>query len=147
MSRDDLLLVFDFGLARIGIATGNRLTGTATPVTTLHNAGRLPWKEIDALIAEWQPDRLIVGMPSEDDSNPLVQRIRGFTASLNERYRLPTETIDESRTSVEAADGLREARASGARRRRVTRGTIDAHAACLIAIRWIQSKQRPPDNE
>lgn len=142
MSRDDLLLAFDFGLARIGIATGNRLTGTATPVTTLHTSGRLPWQEIDALVAEWRPDRLIVGMPSDDETNPLVQRIRGFTVALTERYQLPTETIDESRTSVEAAAGLREARASGARRRRVTRGTIDAHAACLIAVRWMRSKQQ-----
>ena len=140
MSRDgDLLLAFDFGLARIGIATGNRLTGTATPLSTLRSRGRLPWQEIDAVVDEWRPARIVVGLPSEDDANPLVQRIRSFVKSLQSRYAVPVETIDESHTSAEATARLREERSSGARRR-VTRGTIDRHAACLIAVRWMQRR-------
>jgi len=134
----DLLLAFDFGLARIGVASGNRLTGTATPVATLQAARRVPWDEIDTVVKTWGPGRLVVGLPSEDETNPLVQRIRGFTKTLHERYRLPVDTVDESHTSVEAQEQLRTERASGARRRRVSRGTIDRHAACLIAVRWMQ---------
>lgn len=137
--ESDLLLAFDFGLARIGIATGNTLTGTATPVTTLESRGRLPWEDIDALVAEWRPARLVVGLPSDDAAKPLVQRIRSFAAGLADRYGLPVAMTDESHTSAEAARSLRDERSSGIRRRRVTRGTIDRHAACLIAVRWMQS--------
>lgn len=143
--RSDLLLAFDFGLARIGIASGNTLTGTATPLTTLESRGKLPWAGIDAVVAEWRPARIVVGMPSEDETNPLVQRIRGFATDLAERYGLPVETVDESHTSAEAARVLRDERASGARRRRVSRGTVDRHAACLIAVRWMQSAHEPPN--
>ena len=137
--NSELLLAFDFGLARIGVASGNTLTDTATPVGTLESRGRLPWQDIDAIVARWGPGQLVVGLPSDDETNPLVQRIRGFAAGLAERYGLPVSMIDESHTSAEAARNLREDRASGRRRRRVTRGTIDSHAACLIAIRWMQS--------
>lgn len=136
---DDLLLAFDFGLARIGIASGNTLTGTATPIATLDAGPRLPWERIDALMAEWDPGRIVVGVPSEDTSKPLVQRIRGFVAELKARYGLPVATVDESHTSVEAAAVLRDERASGLRRRRISRGTIDRHAACLIAERWMRN--------
>lgn len=137
--RSDLLLAFDFGLARIGIASGNTLTGTATPVTTLESRGRLPWEQIDAVVAEWRPGRIVVGMPSDDATNPLVQRITSFAAGLADRYGVPVDTIDESHTSAEAARSLREERSTGLRRKRVVRGTIDRHAACLIAVRWMQS--------
>jgi len=134
-----ILLAFDFGLARIGVASGNLLTGTANPVATLAVGARLPWNDIDQVIDEWQPDRIVVGMPSTDTSSPLVQRITSFADQLRQRYSLPVETVDESHTSVEAAEILREERASGTRRRKVSRGTIDRHAACLIAIRWMQN--------
>lgn len=133
----DLLLAFDFGLARIGVASGNRLTGTATPVATLDAAARLPWAQIDELVREWRPGQLVVGIPSEDAGNSLVERIRDFVAVLTERYNLPVATVDESHTSTEAHAALREERARGIRRRQIRRGTIDRHAACLIAERWI----------
>jgi putative Holliday junction resolvase len=135
---NDLLLAFDFGLARIGVATGNTLTQTATPLATLETRRRLPWTRIDELIEEWTPGRIVVGVPSDDSSNPLVQRIGGFVATLRKRYGLPVETIDESHTSAEAAAVLKDERAGGIRRSRIKRGTLDRHAACLIAERWMR---------
>lgn len=133
----DLLLAFDFGLARIGVASGNRLTGTATPLATLDAAPRLPWIRIDELVREWQPGQFVVGIPGENADNPLLPRIRDFIATLTERYDLPVATVDESHTSTEAQAALRTERVRGIRRKRIRRGTIDRHAACLIAERWI----------
>ena len=136
--RPNVLLAFDFGLARIGIASGNHLTGTATPLTTLDSRGGPPWEAIDSVVKDWGPDELVVGMPSNDSDNPIVQRIRGFVTTLSGRYDLPVGTVDESNTSVEATARLREQRATGERRRRVRKELIDSHAASLIAIRWMQ---------
>ena len=58
-----LLLAFDYGLKRIGVATGNALTRTASPLTTLNAATEPPWQAIDTLVAEWQPDLIVVGRP------------------------------------------------------------------------------------
>ena len=139
--ENGLLLAFDFGLARIGIASANSLTGTATPIATLAARPDLPWTSIDALMAEWAPGQIVVGIPSVDASDPLVQRILRFVAALRSRYDLPVSTIDESHTSAEAAARLRDERARGIRRRRIRRGAIDRHAACLIAERWLRSSR------
>jgi putative Holliday junction resolvase len=135
----DLVLAIDFGLKRIGIATGNQVTQTATPIATLTGGTRPPWNDLDRLVEDWCPACIIVGIPSENDSNPLVQRIRGFVAAVADRYNLPVNTVDESHTSVEAAAQLRAGRSAGLHARRVTRGRIDRHAACLIAERWMRN--------
>jgi putative Holliday junction resolvase len=133
-----VLLAIDFGLKRIGVATGNRLTGSATPIETITGKGPAIWTELDRLVAEWAPDRIIVGLPSENESHPLVGRIRAFVTELEARYELPVATVDESDTSAEATSRLRAGRARGLYRRRVTKDRIDRHAACLIAERWMQ---------
>ena len=135
------MIAFDYGLARIGVATGNRLTVTASPVATLTARGELPWAEVDSIVREWRPGMLVVGMPSADEDKPLVQRIRGFVEALRARYDLPVETVDESHTSVEASVRLRDQRAQGVRRRRVRKEAIDRHAACLIAERWMRGEE------
>jgi hypothetical protein len=62
------LLGFDFGQKKIGVAVGQTITGTATPLTTLRNRGRTPdWPAIEALIREWQPDAAVVGLPHNMD--------------------------------------------------------------------------------
>lgn len=133
-----VLLAIDFGLTRIGVATGNRLTCSATPLETISGSGPAVWRELDRIVAEWRPDRIVVGMPSDDDDHPLVARIRAFVADLGARYGLPVHTVDEAHTSAEAMRSLRAGRAGGVHRRRVTKDRIDRHAACLIAERWMQ---------
>jgi putative Holliday junction resolvase len=132
-----LLLAFDFGLKRIGVATGNGLTRTAAPLTTLVSAGEPPWTEIDALIAEWRPDLVVVGRPGPESDPSLLAALGQFIENLNERYSLAVEEVDESYTSTAAEERLRAGRRKGIYNRRLTRGQIDQHAACLIAEQWM----------
>jgi putative Holliday junction resolvase len=132
-----LLLAFDYGLKRIGVATGNRLTRTASPLKTLPARGAPPWTEIDAIVAAWQPDLIVVGRPGVDAGSQLLESIDAFVASLRERYALDIEEVDESFTSTAAESALRADRRDGILRRRVTRGQIDQRAACLIAEQWM----------
>lgn len=136
-SGDDVLLAIDFGFKRIGIASGNLLTRTATPLTTLRVGARLPWSELDALVAEWAPSRVIVGLGANDDTQAINERIREFVTALEARYGLPIETVDETLSTAAARAALREGRASGLHRRRIARERVDRHAACLIAEQWM----------
>ena len=84
-------LGFDFGTKRIGIAVGQSLTGTASALTTLNTLqGKPDWDAISALIKEWQPDRLIVGLPVNKDGSlhEISKAAQRFGNRLNGRYNL-----------------------------------------------------------
>ena len=134
-------LVFDFGERRIGIACANRLTNTASPLTTLlAKAGVPQWLELDRLVKEWAPDVLVVGLPQHaaGGDSPMTGRVREFARTLAERYQRPLETVDERFTSTEATDLLRETRRRGLKARRVRKEDVDSLAATLIAESWLQ---------
>jgi putative holliday junction resolvase len=135
-----LLVAFDFGLRRIGIATANRETGTASPLTTLHVDRDPPWADIDRVIDDWRPGQLVVGVPEGEGAAAIARRARSFAARLAERYGLPVATVDETLTSAAAETELAEKRRSGYLRRRVGKGGVDRVAACLIAEQWMRQQ-------
>ncbi len=127
------LLGFDFGPRKIGIAVGQTLTATASPLTTLRARGQRPdWNGIEALIHEWSPDALVVGLPRnmDDSETHLVPRIRRFAHRLEGRFRLPVHLVDERLTTLEA-------RRLMGRRTRAREG-VDAVAAQLILETWLR---------
>ena len=133
----NILLAFDFGRRRIGVATGNLLTGTATPLATMVAAEEPPWHLLDRSIEEWRPGKLIVGIPYGGGADDVAAGARDFAAALKRRYGLPVATTDEQLTSRAAESRLREARASGWMTRRINKGDIDGLAACIIAEQWM----------
>lgn len=138
--QPETILAFDFGLRRIGVAVGQQVTCSASALGTVGNGGDGPdWARIDAFIKEWQPARLVVGMPLMADGRPgsLAEPIAAFCKELG-RYGLPLAIVDERHTSREAGEQLIAARRDG-RRGRIARGEIDAAAAAMIAERWLQS--------
>ena len=135
-----ILLAFDFGLRRLGIATGNLLTKTAAPLTTLSVGPKLPWDRLNRLIEEWNPGQLIVGMPDPTRSGTIFKKASLFASNLEKRYDLPVARVDESLTSRAAESILRENRRLGIMRKRVRKEHIDSRAACLIAEQWISTE-------
>ena len=140
--QQQILLAFDFGLRRLGVATGNLLTRTASPLTTLQVQRDVPWSEIDRVVAEWRPAQLVVGVPQGDGDSVahIAARIRNFVAALARRYSLPVATVDETLTSEAARAELNSSRRSGFLRRRVGKGRTDRVAACLIAEQWMSER-------
>lgn len=125
------VLAFDFGLKRIGVAVGEWETRTAHPLTTIDeesNAAR--FARIGALIAEWRPVELVVGLPLTLEGAPhaLTHRCQRFANQLRGRFGLPVVLIDERLTSVEAQARLTEAGVRG----RCARSAIDRLAAQQI---------------
>jgi putative Holliday junction resolvase len=135
-----ILLAFDFGLRRLGIATANRETRTASPLTTLRIDRDLPWTEIDRVMDDWRPAQLVVGVPEGDGVAAIARQASEFATALEARYGLPVATVDETLTSVAAHAELAEGRRSGYLRRRIGRGRVDRLAACLIAEQWLSTQ-------
>jgi putative Holliday junction resolvase len=106
-----ILLGFDFGTKRIGVAVGNSISCTARPLTTLHgeNNGQR-FTAIADLIREWEPSALVVGLPCHDDGTPheLTRLCRRFAQRLKGRFNLPTLLVDERYTSTAASSQLAE---------------------------------------
>jgi len=124
------LLCFDYGEKRIGVAVGQTLTGTATPLATLPaREGAPDWARVAALVAEWSPDALVVGLPLNMDGTEqaLTGRARRFANRLRGRHALPLHFADE-RLSTREARG----REGG-----VPREGRDAVAAQVILEGWM----------
>jgi putative Holliday junction resolvase len=134
------ILAVDFGLRRIGIAVGQSITGSASPLGVVRNGEEGPdFDSLGKLIDEWQPSLLVVGMPRHIDETPsdITAHVESFIEELS-RYNLPIETIDERNTSTEARAVLKSARATGSRGR-IRKEMIDSAAAVFIAERYLTS--------
>ncbi len=140
-STPQLILAFDYGTRRIGVAAGDTLTRTARPLKTLDCHGVIPWAAIGKLIDEYRPARLVVGLPYNMDGTPtaLTESTRSFARDLTTRYGLPAALVDERLSSREAEAQLRNARAHGLKRRRLTHADIDMTAAKVLLERWFDT--------
>lgn len=145
-----VILAFDYGTKRIGVASGDTLTGTARALTTLESKNEtIPWPALDKLMREYQPAQLVVGLPWNMDGTPtlLTDASRAFGAELQARYHKPVALVDERLSSREAEAQLREARASGVKKRRNTHADVDMIAAKILLEQWLRNPTLRPDPE
>ena len=140
-----VVMGFDFGLARIGIAVGSLASRHAETLTVLRaKNGRPDWNEIRKLVEIWQPSKFVVGDLPHDAASPkggpglrrLTKKMRGFRTALQNRFHLPIELVDESYSSHEARCLLKEYRRAG-RAAKVRKGEIDMVAAAIILQSWL----------
>ena len=137
----ETILAFDYGLQRIGVAVGQDVTASASPVGIVANgADGVDHDRVRAIIREWQPTRLVVGMPRHADGSPsaMTAAVEAFIEELAQ-YGLPISEIDERYTSLEAEKALKNARKQGARGR-ISKQDIDAAAAVFIAERYLAGR-------
>ncbi|TCV94197.1 putative Holliday junction resolvase [Luteibacter rhizovicinus] len=133
------LFGFDVGTKIVGIAVGNRLTGTARGLAAVPvRDGEPDWQVIDRLRGEWLPVELVVGLPLDIDGKdqPMTRTARKFATRIGERYGLPVALVDERHSSQEAARRFAAGRAAGLRKRSDAL-TIDAEAAAVILESWL----------
>lgn len=125
------IIGFDFGTHNIGVAVGQTITGTASPLPALKaKDGQPDWNKVEKMIAEWQPKLLVVGLPLNMDGSeqPLTDLARKFANRLHGRFGLPVELQDERLTTVAAKEELF---ARGGYRE-LSKDKIDSAAAQLI---------------
>jgi putative Holliday junction resolvase len=141
------LIALDFGLRRIGVATGTCVTGIASALTTLSATNGEPdWTALGNILRDWKPDILVLGLPLNIDGSDseMTTRVREFAVVLESRYQKQVSFIDERYTSAEAEALLKEERRSGTRIRKIKKEDVDARAAQLIAESWMQNKGATP---
>jgi len=122
-------LAFDYGLKRVGVASGNTLLRQAQPLRTIAAEGDARFTQIAALIAEWRPDALVVGVPFHPDGaeHDNTLRARRFARQLQGRFKLPVHEVDERYSTTEAiADGARD---------------LDAASAAILLQQFFNSKE------
>jgi putative holliday junction resolvase len=124
-SSGHTILAFDFGERYVGVAVGDTETRLASPLGMFVAAGdarRLA--EVDTLVREWRPDRLLVGLPLAMDGaeHVMTRRARRFARRLEARFRLPVELADERLSSTAAEATLRESGRGGRRHEHEAQG-------------------------
>lgn len=120
-------LALDFGLKRTGVAVGNRMLRQAQPRPTIRAEGDARFDKVAALLKEWQPDALVVGVPFHPDgaAHENTARAQKFARQLRGRFGLPVYEVDERYSTTEAlAEGAKDA---------------DAGAACIILEQFLRT--------
>lgn len=134
---NEVYLGFDFGFKRIGLAVGQRLTGSATPLSTLAAKQGIPdWNALLKIIKQWNPHALIVGLPTCIDGSELytTKAAQRFAKQLDKQYQLPIHLVDERLSTVEARE---QVFAQGGYRK-LKSTEVDSIAACVILEQWLQ---------
>ncbi|WP_020407061.1 Holliday junction resolvase RuvX [Hahella ganghwensis] len=136
------VLGFDFGLKRIGVASGQSITGTASPLPEIPARDGIPdWNVIARLIDEWQPARVLVGEPSNMDGtdSDMARRARKFANRIHGRFGVPIVLVDERLTSFEAKQLVKDRYGH----QDFGQYAVDSIAAVLIIEHWFASTDSP----
>ncbi len=133
-----IILGFDFGLSKIGVAIGQMVTRSATPLTILKaNRGAPDWQLIKKMIEDWDADAIVVGLPLNMDGTEqyITKRVREFAGILKKQFTLPVYFSDERLTTVAARDEMHTHLKGAARF-----AQADSMSAKLIVESWMQSQ-------
>ncbi|MBT07973.1 MAG: Holliday junction resolvase RuvX [Pseudomonadota bacterium] len=125
---NSIIMGFDFGLKRIGVAVGQKVTQTASGLTVVQACDGIPrWEYLDKIVLDWQPEKFIVGLPLNMDGSKseMSQKAHKFSRRMSSRYNIQSEMFDERLTSFEA-------------REHEEKTHIDAIAARLILESWLR---------
>ena len=132
------IIAFDFGTRSIGIAVGQTLTATASPLTAVKAQDGVPdWTLIEKVVKEWQPDYLVVGLPLNMDGSEqeLTQRAKKFANRLHGRLGKKVELQDERLSTTEARTRLFEKGGF----KSLSKGRVDSQSAVIILESWFEN--------
>lgn len=139
-------LGLDFGLRRVGVATGQTQSSSATALCTLTYGGNLNqlWPQLTPLVNEWQPDAFVLGLPYNMDDRPheFSPQVKAFGQKLHQRYHKPIHYMDERLSSIEAEQILQESGKKLKRGSPAYKEAIDRIAAKLILESWLWQQQQ-----
>lgn len=133
---DGIVIAFDFGMKRIGVAVGQTVTKTANAHSMLKaEQGEPNWQQVQSLIDEWKPIALVVGIPLNMDGSEqsITARARTFADSLASHCQLPVYGVDERLTTIEARERIFEQEGY----KGLQKASVDAMAAKIMLEAWL----------
>lgn len=134
--KNNTTIAFDYGTKSIGVAIGQSITGTASPLSAIKATDGIPnWQTIADIFAEWQPNNVVVGLPLNMDGSEqeITQRARKFVNRLHGRFGMQVHTHDERLSTVDAKARLFELGGF----KKLTKEKVDSVSACLIYESWV----------
>lgn len=139
-SNSKTIIAFDFGTKSIGSAVGQEITGTATPLKAFKANDGIPnWDDLEQLLKEWQPDLIVVGLPTDlhgKELDSITPRAKKFANRLHGRFGFAVELHDERLSTAEARAGLFEMGGYKA----LSKGNIDCQSAVVILESWFEAQ-------
>jgi len=133
------VLGLDYGVRRIGVASGQTITSTSTPLTTLSQVNGSPdWAELKQLVKKWKPGALIVGIPYHLDGSEseMTRTAKQFCAQLEQQFSIPVYPVDETLSSREAEEALKKNIKIG----KHNKHEVDKMAAAIIVQSWLDQQ-------
>ena len=136
-------IAFDFGMKKMGVAIGQNITNTASPLDpmTMRN-GSPDWDLVEQLIKEYRPTAIILGKPKviNESSEALMKNIKAFKRSLERDFNQNVEWTPEHLTSKDAKEKLKVRRQEGILSRKIMKGQIDSMAATIFLQDWMNQR-------
>ena len=139
MAEHETVIAIDFGLRNLGIAVGNTVSNTARPLTVMRaRDGKPDWETLTSLLAEWKPDRVLVGHPLNMDGteSEMGLRAKKFSRQVEGRLNITVTMVDERLSSREAKALAREAGHPGD----FSNEPVDDQAAAIILTTWLNTR-------
>ena len=141
LKPDSVLIGFDYGTKKMGVAIAQCITKTATPLSVLKIKNETPnWEQLDQIVNDYKPDIAIIGYPGKNNKKTslLAEKIEKFRSAIEKQYKMPTILFDETYSTTIARQELRDLRRDGTLIRRIKRGQVDSMAAKIILEQWLK---------
>ncbi len=141
LKPDSVLIGFDYGTKKMGVAIAQCITKTATPLNVLKIKNETPnWEQLDQIVNDYKPDLAIIGYPGKNNKQTslLADKIEKFGSAIEKHYKMPTILFDEAYSTTIARQELRDLRRDGTLSRRIKRGQVDSMAAKIILEQWLK---------
>ena len=145
LKPDSILIGFDFGMKKTGVAIAQRITQTATALTIIEMKDGCPkWSQLDQIIKDYKPDLAIIGIPGRENvqTSKLADKIQNFASAIEKHYTMPTILFDESYSTSMARQELKDQRSKGILKKRIKKGQVDSMAAKIILEQFLQLETR-----
>ena len=143
LKPDSVLIGFDYGTKKMGVAIAQCITKTATPLSVLKIKNETPsWEQLDQIVSDYKPVLAIIGYPGKNNKQTslLADKIEKFGSAIEKHYKMPTILFDETYSTTIARKELRDLRRDGNLSRRIKRGQVDSMAAKIILEQWLKLK-------
>ena len=135
--KTKLIMGFDFGTKKIGVAIGQMVTATATPISIIRVEKGVPnWCMLEKLIRQWKPERLVVGLPlnMDDSHSNMSRRALKFSSELEKRFGIAVSNVDERLSTFEARQLYKRGRTESSQEE------LDDKVAALILESWLRDR-------
>ena len=141
LKPDSVLIGFDYGTKKMGVAIAQCITKTATPLNVLKIKNETPnWEQLDQIVSDYRPVLAIIGYPGKinKQTSLLADKIEKFGSAIEKHYKMPTILFDETYSTTLARQELRDLRRDGILSRRIKKGQVDSMAAKIILEQWLK---------